>query len=162
MTEESALPLLNIFEVETEEGVKHLVGFLDPVRAGAEGIATRSIVGGFTPGEDGAFNPGSFSVNPEFVAAFTDYMNGEPSRSDEIAAQARTVPSSWLYVVDPRDQTPDDQDPPGSQVIGCYAVDEAGQIVPNSFQYNAEHLWFCPETGPSGVLENRQFFDWLH
>ncbi len=162
MVEQRALPLLNIFEIETDEGVKHLIGFLDPVRAGAQGITMRSVVGGFVPGPDGGFNPDTFGSNPEFIAAFTDFMNDSPSRSDEIVTQAKTIPSQWLYIVDPRDNTPDEEDPPASNIVGCYAVDETGQVVPNSFQYNSEHLWFCDETGVSGMLEDRRFFDWLN
>jgi hypothetical protein len=162
MPDESDLPLLNVFEVETDEGMKHLIGFLDPVLAGAKGIATRSVVGGFVPDADGEFDARTFRANPEFLAAFTDFMNDEPSRSDEVVAQALTIPSQWLYIVDPRDETPDDRDPPASQIVGCYAVDDSGQVVPNSFQYNAEHVWFCPETGVSGLLDDRRFFDWLN
>ena len=136
--------------------MKRLIGFVDPVRAGAEGIASRSIVGGFTPERGGRVRrPLAFRVNPEFLAALTDYMNGEPSRSDEIVAQAREIPSCWLYIIDPRDPTPDEEDPPATDVLGCYAVDEAGQVVPNSFQYNSEHLWFCTAGGVSGMLEDR-------
>lgn len=162
MSEQRALSLLNIFEVETDEGMKHLIGFVDPVRAGAQGISSRSVVGDFDPGADGGFNPDSFGANPEFLAAFTDFMNDSPSRSDEIVEQAKTIPSQWLYIVDPRDVTPDDEDPPPSNIVGCYAVDEAGQVVPNSFQYNGEHVWFCPRYGVSGMLEDRRFFDWLN
>src|SRR4051812_31535572 len=103
MPEERELPLLNLFEVETDDGIKHMVGLVDAVRAGAEGVPTRSIVGRFTPGPDGSFNIETFGVNPEFVAAFTDFMNGDPSRSDEVVAQAKSIPSQWLYIVDPRD-----------------------------------------------------------
>ena len=47
-------------------------------------------------------------------------------------------------------------------MIGGFAIDEAGQIVPGSFQYNPAHLWFNPETGSSSILVNRKFYDWLH
>lgn len=162
MTGDRDLPLLNLFEVETEEGRKHLIGFLDPVRAGAEGLAPRSIVGGFTPNPQGDFDPESFGLNPDFLAAFVDFMNDEPSRSDEVRGRAGQIRSGWLYVLDPRNDTPDDQDPPKSDIVGCYAVDDTGQVVPNSFQYNAEHRWFCPDAGTSGLLEDRRFFDWLN
>src|SRR4051794_34483215 len=96
--EHESLPLLNTFEVETEEGMKHLIGFLDPVLAGARGINPRSVVGGFTPDAEGEFDPATFRVNPVFLAAFTDYMNDEPSRSPEVVEQARTLRSEWLYI----------------------------------------------------------------
>src|SRR4051812_38385697 len=141
MADEQELPLLNIFEVETDEGIRHVVGFVDAVRAGAEGVPTRSIVGAFQPTSEGGFDPESFGANPEFIAAFTDFMNDEPSRSEDVVAQAKTIPSQWLYIVDPRDETPDEDDPPATNIVGCYAVDDTGQVVPNSFQYNGQHLW---------------------
>ena len=162
MPEIKELSLLNIFEVETDEGMKHLIAFLDPVRAGAEGIATRGVVGAFLPDSQGEFDPATFTVNPEFIAAFTDYMNQEPGRVTEIADQARAIPGQWLYLVDPRDETPPDQDPPATDILGCFAVDDSGQVVPNSFQYNRDHSWFCPEKGVSGLLIDRRFFDWLN
>ena len=61
------LSLLNVFEVETDEGMRTLIGYVDPVRAGAEGISTRSIVGGFIPGADGGFDLATFNANPEFA-----------------------------------------------------------------------------------------------
>ena len=159
---ESELSLLNVYEVEVDGGTRHLVGFLDPVLAGSRGIDSRAMIGEFTPGPDGEFDHESFRVNPEFVAALTDYMNGAPSRTPEIIAQARSIPSDWLYVVDPRDATDPDEDPPLAEVLGCYAVDADGQIVPNSFQYNRNHLWFNPDSGVSGLLSDRRFYDWMH
>lgn len=158
----STLPLLNIFVVDTDEGRNHLIAFLDPVRAGAEGIKTRSVVGGFTPDSKGEFDGGSFRVNPEFLAAFVDYMNEQAAETDELKDQASAIRSDWLYVLDPRNQSPEHEDPPASDVLGCFAVDDTGQIVPSSFQYNAQHLWFRPETGVSGLLNDRRLFDWLN
>lgn len=161
---DESLSLLNIYEIEDEEagGTRHLVGFLDPVRAGARGLASHAMVGEFTPGPDGEFDGDSFVPNPEFVAAVTAYMNAQAGPSPEVAAEARKVPGDWLYLVDPRDETPDGDDPPRENILGAFAVDEGGQVVPNSFQYNANHRWFSRESGVSGMLEDRRFYDWLH
>src|SRR6478735_3985933 len=137
MTSQEELPLLNTFDLETEHGTHRVIAFIDPVLAGARGISTRRIVGGFPAGSTGDFDPSQFAVNPEFVAALTDYMNSEPSRSPEILEQARDVPGQWLYILDPRNDSPEDEEPPAGDILGCYAVDDAGQIVPSSFQYNA-------------------------
>ena len=40
---ENDLPLLNIYEVQVEGGTRSLVGFLDPVLAGARGLDSRAI-----------------------------------------------------------------------------------------------------------------------
>lgn len=159
---EQELSLLNIYEVETDSGPRHLVGFLDSVLAGARGIDSRAMIGEFAPGPDGEFNLETFSVNPEFVAAFTAYMNHEAARSPEVIASAEQLRSDWLYLVDPRNQSHADDEPPGADILGCYAVDADGQIVPGSFQYNQNHLWFNPESGTSGLLSDRRFYDWLH
>ena len=72
---QSNLSLLNVFQVVVDGVHHHLVCFLDPVLAGTRGIDARSIVGEFTPGPDGAFDLATFQPNPEFIAAFTQYMN---------------------------------------------------------------------------------------
>ncbi|MBX6316433.1 MAG: hypothetical protein IRY99_26500 [Isosphaeraceae bacterium] len=159
---EHELSLLNVYEVEDQGRTRYLVGFLDPVLAGSRGIALRAMIGEFTPRADGEFDLGTFEVNPEFIAAFEQYMNGEPSRSPAMVEQARAVPGQWLYLVDPRNTTPPDQDPPAADILGRFAVDDEGQVVPNSFQYNNGHLWFSPESGVSGLLLDKRFYNWLH
>jgi hypothetical protein len=157
------LALLNTYEVHQDGVTHHLVCFLDPVLAGSRGIDPRSILGSFTPGEGGTFDLQAFRLNPEFVAAFTQYMNEAATLSPQLLCEAANYPSGWLYIIDPR--FPDDSpeaDPPASEVVGCFAVDDAGQIVPKSFQYNKNHAWFDPETGVSDLLSDRQFYDWLH
>jgi hypothetical protein len=157
-----SLSLLNVFEVEHDGTTRHVVCFLDSVLAGARGIDSRSVIGEFTPGPGGEFDLASFRLNPEFVEAFTHYMNGEASRDPAIVAQARQHASGWLYLVDPRSPDDPDSDPPPSDLVGCFAVDADGQVVPNSFQYNRNHLWFDPLSGVSGLLSDRRFYNWLH
>lgn len=156
------LPLLNVFEVEADGARRHLVCFLDTVLAGVRGIDVRSVVGEFVPGPEGGFDPGTFRVNPDFVEAFTRYMNEEAARSPEVVDQARSHPGEWLYIVDPRHRGPSDSDPPAADVVGCFAVDGSGQVAPGSFQYNTNHAWIDPARGVSGLLSDRRFYDWLH
>jgi hypothetical protein len=158
------LPLLNLFEVADPEGEPHhIVAFVEPVRAGAEGIAARSVAGEYLPGPDGSFDAATFRPNPAFIEAFTAYMNDEVGRSPSLIEQARGLSSGWLYVLDPRaEEVADDEDPPTGELLGAYAVDDVGQIAPRSFQYNREHLLFHPETGPSGLFRERRFYDWIH
>lgn len=156
------LSLLNIYEVDTEDGPRHLIGFLDPVLAGSVGILSGAMVGEFTPDESGDFDPETFLLNPDFIEAVTAFMNEEPSRITTLSEGAKEIPGQWLYVVDPRNRTPPDEDPPAEDILGAYAVDETGQIAPNSFQYNAQHLWFSRESGVSGMLADRRFYEWMH
>jgi hypothetical protein len=159
MTE--SLALLNVYEVESEHGPASLLCFLDPVLAGAKGIEARSVIGEYVAGEEG-FDPDAFHVNPAFVEALTGYMNDEASGSGGIIEQARGVTGGWLYVIDPRDRTPEGTEPDTANVLGAFAVDDTGQVVPGSFQYNANHAMFHREHGTSGLLFDRSFYDWLH
>lgn len=157
----ASLEMLNLYEVQDEGRPRHFVCFLEPVLAGARGIPGHAIVGEFAPGASGEFDPGTFELNPEFVAAFTGFMNDRAIRSSELVRQARANPGGWLYLIDPRNRTPADDPPPGD-LLGAFAIDDSGQAVPNSFQYNRNHVMFDPTSGPSGILMDRQFYDWLH
>ncbi len=161
MSSEPSLELLNIYEIDEDGQTRYLVCFLEPVMAGAKGIDGRSVVGEFEPLPDGEFNPHTFQLNPEFVASLTDYMNADAIQAEELQRQAQESPSGWLYLIDPRHQEPS-AEPPAGDVLGAFAVDDAGQVVPNSFQYNSHHLMFDPEKGPSALLMDRRFYDWLH
>ena len=55
-----------------------------------------------------------------------------------------------------------ESDPPTEDILGSFAVDGDGRLIPDSFRYNPGHLWFHPQTGPSGLLSDRKFHDWLH
>jgi len=159
---EPALPLLNLFEVETEGRRRHVVCFLDPVRAGALGIDSRAVIGEYSPGPGGEFDLETFHLNPHFVTAFTLYMNGVTAHASEVIDAARSERSGWLYLLDPRYRPGNAEETPGRNLLGCFAVDDSGQIVPGSFQYNSQHVWFDPVDGVSGILRDRRFYDWLH
>jgi hypothetical protein len=155
--------LLNLYEIDEAEGTKHYVCFLDPVLAGARGIDWRSVVGEFDPRPDGDFDPATFRLNPDFVAAFAAYMNGPVLASDDVRQQAQANPDGFLHLLDPRCEEPDGEgEPPVGDLLGGFAIDEAGQPVPDSFRYNPDHIMFDPQTGPSGILVDRKFYHWLH
>ena len=48
------------------------------------------------------------------------------------------------------------------QPVAYFLRDEAGQIVPGSFQYNKNHTLFDRTHGISGILRDQQFYKWLH
>ncbi len=156
------LSLLNLYEIETDGRRRHVVCLLDPVLAGAVGIDSRSVIGEFTPGPEGGFNAETFALNPAFITAFTYYMNAVAAQADEVVESAKGHRSDWLYVLDPRYRPVDDVEPPTRNLLGCFAVDDTGQVVPGSFQYNGNHIWFDSEDGVSGILHDRRFYDWLH
>ena len=154
--------LLNVYEVDIGGRKRHLICFLETELAESQGINERSVVGECTPDPGDEFDLSSFQLNPGFVAAFTEYMNAEASRAPDVIAQARGNASGWLYFVDPRAQQNSNDEPPATDLLGCFAVDESGRIVPYSFQYNQNHLWFDPASGASGVFADKSFYDWLH
>jgi hypothetical protein len=160
--EGTELSLLNIFEVEYEGELRHFVCFLDSALAGARGIAPESIVGEFTPGPDGAFDLGTFRVNPAFINAFIRYMNVETAYAPDLEREAEELRDDRLMLLDPRHASNLSAEPTVSEVIGCFDVDSHGKIVPESFQYNPEHLWIDPKTGVSAYLHDRAFYDNLH
>jgi hypothetical protein len=162
LARESALPLLNVFEVVTDGVSRHLVCFLDPVLAGARGIDGREIVGEFRPGPNREFDPATFVANPGFIEALTRYMNDEVASTDALRAEAGRYSGGTIHVLDPRSRAAQGEEPSADDVLGGFEVDAAGGIVPGSFRYNGEHLWFNPKTGISGVLADRRFYDWLH
>lgn len=155
-------PIVNVFEVELEGEPAHLVCFLEHDLAMERGIEPRSIVGEFEPGPDHEFDAETFQLNPDFVDVFTEYMNLEAARDPELIQQARDNGGRWLFVLDPRFEGSTDTEPPMGELLGAYAVDEAGTLVPNSFRYNDNHEWFSADSGISGVLADRRFYDWLH
>ncbi len=158
--------LLNIYEVNEGAQTRHLVCFLEPVRAGAAGIDTSAIVGEFTPTTDGGFDPRTFRLNEAFIDSFQGYMNHQAREAPELGRAAADRANGWLYIIDPRHHPEAEDDPaaepPPSEVLGAFAVDQGGQIVADSFRYNRHHVWFDPRRGVSGVLADRRFYDWLH
>jgi hypothetical protein len=157
------LPLWNVFEVKTEDGTtQHLLTFLQADRAVASGIEPRSIVGEVTPTDYGGFDPLSLKLNPEFIEALTSYMNEVVALTPEIVEQARASSMEWTYVVDPRNHDPSGEAPPTTDLIGAFAVDEAGEVVLGTFIYNQGHALIDQERGFSGIFSDRRFYDWLH
>ena len=165
MPDDLSLSLLNMFDVQDESGkIRHLICFLDSVRAGAEGINPKAIVGeipvegSVKPDE---FDPKDFQLNAGFVENLTNFLNECGAISEELQTQARSITSGWLYLIDPRHQDPN-VEPSDANTIGAFAVDDTGQIVPGSFLYNEKHRFFDPDSGMSGLLMNRDFYDWLN
>jgi hypothetical protein len=89
-------------------------------------------------------------------------MNEIQASTPEIQGQARTLPSGWLYIIDPRNTDSDEIDPPPTDLVGAFAVDDVGQVVPRSFQYNSNHALIDQDRGVTGLFSDRRFYDWLH
>jgi hypothetical protein len=159
---DATLSLINVFEVQIEGATRHLVCFIDPVLAGARGIDGRAVLGEFTPGPDGGFDPRTFRANSQFIEAFQEFMNQEIAGSSDLAREARNNPGGQLNIVDARHPSSARGEPPATELLGEFSIDETGKIIPGSFLHNQAHLWFHPQSGNSSILRNRAFYDWLH
>ncbi len=157
------LPLLNVFEVPDDQGgIRHLLAFVEPDRANSVGIDSRSIVGEVTPTEADGYDPRSLKINGEFIEAITDYMNDVQAVEPLIVGQAKVQPSGWVYVIDPRNLQEPGVEPAPADLVGAFAVDDTGRIVPRSFQYNVVHTLIDPERGMTSLFSDRKFYDWMH
>lgn len=156
------LALLNVFDVEDENGTRHLIALVEPVLAGAVGIDEACIVGEFDPTSDGGFDPQAFRLNRTFVETVERYINEVIRHSPDIIAQAQATPGQPLALIDPRNTDPSDSAVPAADMLGRFEVDSEGKVVPDSFRYQFDHVLFDPKRGLSGLLEDQQFYDWLH
>jgi len=163
MSEPSApLSLLNVFDVETKNGPRRFLCFIDPVIAGARGIDPRAIVGEFPADLQHADDAAQFTPSNGFIQTFIQYMNEVAAATQGLAEQAAGSAGQRLYVVDPRVPQTVTGEPPTQDVLGAYEVDDHGKIVSGSFGYNQNHRWFDQASGTSGVFADRIFYDWLH
>lgn len=159
---EPTYTLLNAFKIEHEGVLRHVVCFIEPERAGRVGIDSRAIVGEFTPDDEGGFDGEAFEANPEFARVFAQYMNEVTVQNPDVIREAAGHPGGALFLVDPRYEADEANEPPQVDLLGRFSVDDSGVIVPGSFKYNPLHAWFDPERGASGALSDRSFYDWLH
>lgn len=161
--DEQGLPLLNVFEVEDSDGItRHLICFVDPVLGGAVGLNHECIVGDFEPRPDGGFDPASFRPNPDFLLALQRYMNEEVLPSAAVENQARQAGQGQQVILDPRYDPEEGEAPTIQDVVGSFAVEPSGEIIPGSFRLNEGHTLFDPDRGLSGLFFDREFYDWLH
>ncbi|MHC5542173.1 hypothetical protein ACYOEI_28460 [Singulisphaera rosea] len=159
---EPTATLLNAFKIEHEGVLRHVACFIEPELAQRVGIDSRAIVGEFTPDDEGGFDGEDFEANPEFAKVFADYMNDVAILNPDVIREATAHPGGALFLVDPRYDTEEGNEPAQVDLLGRFSVDDSGAIVPGSFRYNPLHRWFVPERGASGALSDRSFYDWLH
>jgi hypothetical protein len=157
---ERSLPLLQVREVDQEGAKRHYLCFRGPAPA-VNGVDSRAVVGEFTPDERGAFNPASLRVNTQFISAITAYMNSHVSHMPALAEKARARAGGWVFLADPRHESPAGYHTNQANCVGSFEVDIDGKVIPGSFRYNYNHLLFEPEAGASGLFNDKQFYDWL-
>lgn len=156
------LPLLMVYELDDISGHHHVVCFQDPLNAGSVGVDVRTIVGRFEPTADGRFNPSTFQFNTAFVNLVAEFMNAVVINNPNLAREATYVTNGRLEVIDPRCLNTELAEVPMTEILGWFAVDEAGAILKDSFLYNHNHLWFEPDFGTSGLLSMKEFYEYVH
>lgn len=160
---ESELSLLNVFEVDQDGERVHLLCFAEAVLGGAQGLAHECVVGEIAPDEDGALLPEGLMVNPLFVGALEGYLNHMSTVRPELATQGAAAKGDpRLVLLDPRFAGGPEDEPPIEDVLGSYALEPDGAILPDSFVYNHAHRLFDPNRGPSGLFHDLKFYEWLH
>lgn len=162
MADNATLPLLMVYELDDVSGRHHVICFQDPVHAGSMGIDVRAIVGRFEPTASGGFDPAKFQFNTAFVNLVADFMNAVVIHDPALAEEATLANEGRLEVIDPRCAAANMGDIPLTDILGWFAVNNAGTIEKESFLYNHNHLWFSPESGTSGLLSLRPFYDFVH
>lgn len=162
VTNRENLPLLMVYELDDVSGHHHVISFQDPLHAGSAGVDVRTIVGRYEPAADGGFNPATFQFNTAFVNLVADYMNTVVIHDPNLAREAAYVQNGRLEVIDPRCLNHELAEVPMSEILGWFAVDEAGAIMSGSFLYNHDHRWFEPRFGTSGLLSMKTFYDYVH
>lgn len=162
MADNATLPLLMVYELDDTSGRHHVIAFQDPVHAGSVGIDVRAIVGRFEPTASGGFNPSTFQFNTAFVNMVADFMNAVVIHDPSLAEEATLTNEGRLEVIDPRCQAATMAEIPMTDILGWFSVNDAGAIEKDSFLYNHNHQWFSPESGTSGLLSLRSFYDFVH
>jgi hypothetical protein len=162
VTSRENLPLLMVYELDDISGRHHVISFQDPLHAGSAGVDVRTIVGRYEPTADGRFNPATFQFNTAFVNLVAEFMNAVVIHDPNLAQEAIHVQNGRLEVIDPRCLDQELAEVPMSEILGWFAVDEAGAILSDSFLYNHNHLWFEPQFGTSGLLSMKTFYDYVH
>lgn len=157
-----SLPLLMVYVLDDTSGRHHVICFQDPVLAGSVGVDVRTIVGRYFPTPEGRFDPATFQFNTGFVLTVTDFMNRVVFEDPWLHQEAKHVAGGRLEVIDPRCVAAELTEIPMSEIVGWFAVDDSGLILPDSFLYNHNHLWFEPQFGTSGLLSLRSFYDFVH
>ena len=162
MATSANLPLLMVYELDDVSGHHHVICFQDPLHAGSAGIDVRTIVGRYQPTADGRFNPATFQFNTAFVNLVAEFMNAVVIHDPNLVNEATYVTNGRLEVIDPRCLNQELAEVPMTEILGWFAVDDAGAILNDSFLYNHNHLWFEPDFGTSGLLSMKPFYDYVH
>jgi hypothetical protein len=146
---------VHVVRVNHQDGPRDYLTLLKPDTVFAQGLTPKAIVGVMRrllqPGEK--ITPDLFILNRPFVdflhGVLARYSPGQPA----CQAEARQVGEGFIYILDQRTPTPEDEVPP-EDIIGALEVRD-GNIIPDSYRPNPNHL----------ILSARGFFrldDTLH
>jgi hypothetical protein len=140
---------IEIFRVNTPEGLKEYASLLPMQEAFAQGIAPEAIVGEFTEpiSPDVPIPLNAFVRNSLFVELMHRVIAREAPKLKSFQAQAKKQNNGWLYVIDQRNRNPEG-DVSSEDVIGAFEIKD-GKAVMDSYAANKDHR----------ILSERGFFD---
>ncbi len=154
--------LHHLYEIDDPDGPRFLLSYLLPEEAQTRGgLDDSAVLGSFRKGDDGQLDPATFEVNPTFVAAIIDYVNGELLPTDDQPASGMAGGQLMLYDHRNRDEMPDPEATDDEDLIGGFQLDANGSVCAGSFRYNQDHQLCHPERGPSFLITSIHFYRWL-
>ena len=130
---------VSICDVATADGTKHYVMLLPIDTAFKEGLVPEAIVGALSDQWEPAtpITPAVFARNSVFVKFLHAVIARHGPNDPRFLAEAKRLGAGWVYIIDQRTPTPNDEVPP-EDIIGAFEV-RAGTAVPESYRPNSKH-----------------------
>ena len=125
---------LNIFSVDTPDGIKDYVSCLPHELVFARGLVGEAIMGVLLQPLDRQerITPDVFAPNRVFVDFMHDVVARRGPEQPGLVAEAQRQSDGWLYVIDQRTPTPGGAVPP-EDIVGWFEV-RGGQVVAGSYK----------------------------
>ena len=127
---------LTFYKVNLKGEQFKALSWLPQDRVFEKGLPSKAIIG-LLPNRETRLDPATFKPNPEFVAFLHELIETYAPLDPDLQAEARKQDQGWLYIIDGRNPTPQDNVPP-EDIIGAFEV-QAGKIMAGSYQGNQNH-----------------------
>lgn len=127
---------LTFYEITIKGEQFKALSWLSQERIFEKGLPSKAIIG-LLPHSETRLDPATFKPNPEFVAFLHEVIKTYAPLDPDLQAEARKQGQGWLYIIDGRTPTPQDNVPP-EDIIGAFQL-QAGKIMAGSYQGNQNH-----------------------
>ena len=131
---------LNIFSVDTPDGIKDYVSCLPHELVFARGLVGEAIMGVLLQPLDRQerITPDVFAPNRVFVDFMHDVVARRGPEQPGLVAEAQRQGDGWVYVIDQRTPTPGGAVPP-EDIVGWFEV-RGGRVVAGSYKPCPKHV----------------------